>query len=563
MSSLANWTSAGNFSPSSGFRFNTVFMNGNNLAISSGLDSTITIFIYYSSNNGITWNQASCADDPNFSQSSRIIDSYMNGSNAIAVGSASSAYSGIIYYSSNGGQTWLTTSSNWSSAGPFKSCVINNSGFAIAVAIIGAVGTNLIYYSITSGSSWILSTASDNFVNIRGFYSCSMVGSNAIAVGTNNFSTIGTIYFSVDNGSSWNPSTSIDNFSNVSVFDSCAMVGSNAIAVGSNNTGETIYFSVDNGSSWNPSTSTDNFSNATKLISCAMVGSNAIAVGTSKTGTSGNGCIYYSSDSGANWICCSINIGSNGIAESCSMSNSNAVCVIQTGFNSLIGYSSNSGATWNFIPYNNESLNDSFISGINALVVGYYNSGSSTSNYGTIYYSPSASVVCFNEDTQILTDSGYKLVQDLRKGDLVKTALHGFVPIEMIAKKDFYNPASSERIKDQLYILTNENYPDVFEPLIITGCHSILVDGFKDDEQREKTIEVLGKIYVTNEKYRLPACVDERCEIYEKKGNCTIYHFALENENYYYNYGIYANGLLVETCSIRYLKELSNMIELV
>jgi hypothetical protein len=172
-------------------------------------------------------------------------------------------------------------------------------------------------------------------------------------------------------------------------------------------------------------------------------------------------------------------------------------------------------------------------------------------------------IVCFNEDTKILTDSGYKLVQDLRKGDLVKTLLNGFVPIEMIAKKEFYNPVSSERIKDQLYILTNENYPDVFEPLIITGCHSILVDGFKDDEQREKTIEILGKIYVTNEKYRLPACVDERCEIYEKKGNCTIYHFALENENYYYNYGIYANGLLVETCSIRYLKELSNMIELV
>lgn len=168
-------------------------------------------------------------------------------------------------------------------------------------------------------------------------------------------------------------------------------------------------------------------------------------------------------------------------------------------------------------------------------------------------------IVCFNEDTKILTNTGYKLVQDLRKGDLVKTLLNGFVPIEMIAKKDFYNPASSERIKDQLYVLTNENYPDVFEPLIITGCHSILVDEFKDDEQREKTNEVLGNIYVTDKKYRLPACVDEKARIFEKKGNCTIYHIALENENYYGNYGVYANGLLVETCSNRYLKELSNM----
>jgi len=39
----------------------------------------------------------------------------------------------------------------------------------------------------------------------------------------------------------------------------------------------------------------------------------------------------------------------------------------------------------------------------------------------------------------------------------------------------------------------------------------------------------------------------------------TIYHLALENENYFSNYGIYANGLLVESCSKRYLKELSGM----
>jgi hypothetical protein len=39
----------------------------------------------------------------------------------------------------------------------------------------------------------------------------------------------------------------------------------------------------------------------------------------------------------------------------------------------------------------------------------------------------------------------------------------------------------------------------------------------------------------------------------------TIWHIALENDDYYMNYGIYANGLLVESCSKRYLKELSKM----
>jgi hypothetical protein len=57
----------------------------------------------------------------------------------------------------------------------------------------------------------------------------------------------------------------------------------------------------------------------------------------------------------------------------------------------------------------------------------------------------------------------------------------------------------------------------------------------------------------------LPACIDTRAEIYSGKGEHTIYHFALENDDYYMNYGVYANGLLVETCSKRYLLEESKM----
>ena len=53
--------------------------------------------------------------------------------------------------------------------------------------------------------------------------------------------------------------------------------------------------------------------------------------------------------------------------------------------------------------------------------------------------------------------------------------------------------------------------------------------------------------------------MDLRASIYKTPGQNTIYHLALENDNYYSNYGIYANGLLVETCSKRYLKELANM----
>jgi len=168
-------------------------------------------------------------------------------------------------------------------------------------------------------------------------------------------------------------------------------------------------------------------------------------------------------------------------------------------------------------------------------------------------------ITCFKENTFILTNLGYKRIQDLRKGDLIKTLSQEFKKIDMICKSEFYHPAMEEKIKDQLYECTRDKYSELFENLVITGCHSILVDNFKNDKEEEKAKKINGKIYVTEKKYRLPACVDERASVYPTPGVNTIYHFALENEDYYMNYGVYANGLLVETCSKRYLKEIANM----
>ena len=171
-------------------------------------------------------------------------------------------------------------------------------------------------------------------------------------------------------------------------------------------------------------------------------------------------------------------------------------------------------------------------------------------------------IVCFNQGSKILclknSSEIYEPIENLKNGDLIKTIDDGYKPIVMIAKSVIYNRSEDKRIKDQLYICKKEDYPELIEDLIITGCHSILVDEITDN-QREEIIKQFKKIYATGDKYRLMACIDERANIYPKQGYYIIYHLALENENYYHNYGIYANGLLVESCSKRYLKELSNM----
>jgi hypothetical protein len=172
-------------------------------------------------------------------------------------------------------------------------------------------------------------------------------------------------------------------------------------------------------------------------------------------------------------------------------------------------------------------------------------------------------IPCFMEGTKILCLNAqmkeeYIPIENIRKGHLVKTSLNGFVPVCMIGHSVISNPGVNDRIKNRLYKCTKDNYPELFEDLYITGCHSILVDKLSDS-QLKTTKDELGDVFITDRKYRLMAYLDHRSEPYTETGTYNIWHLALENNDYLMNYGIYANGLLVESTSKRYMKELSGM----
>jgi len=230
--------------------------------------------------------------------------------------------------------------------------------------------------------------------------------------------------------------------------------------------------------------------------------------------------------------------------------------------------SSQSGATI--------TINVAAIAGTSPKYYGYYNNiytltnlngGTGTPISATINASNGVLNIilpypCFLEGTKILcfenNEEVYRPVENLQKGDLVKTIYNGYMPVCMMGTSRIYNPGNDYRIVNRLYKCPKEKYPTLFEDLYITGCHSILVPWMTDD-QWENTKAVNGNIYVTDNHFRLIACADEKAEPFNKEGFMNIYHIALDHHDICMNYGIYANGLLVESCSIEYLIKYSNL----
>lgn len=190
-----------------------------------------------------------------------------------------------------------------------------------------------------------------------------------------------------------------------------------------------------------------------------------------------------------------------------------------------------------------------------------YSNGDALNADGSYNLYPSAP--CFLEGSTILCHvdgvEQYIPVEQLKNGTLVKTSLDGYKKVVLLGKGSLLNPGNDERTENRLYKCSSSKYPSLKDDLYITGCHSILEFPITE-KQTEDTIKHLGKLFVTDKKYRLMACVDERAEPWNAEGTYTIWHFALEHYDEGMNYGVYANGgLLVETCCIKMLKNKSNM----
>ena len=185
---------------------------------------------------------------------------------------------------------------------------------------------------------------------------------------------------------------------------------------------------------------------------------------------------------------------------------------------------------------------------------GVYSTGFDIYTLGNFSYVLYPSAPCFLEGTTVLCYrhgvEGYVPIESIKCGTTVLTP-EGYKKVELIGKGTIVNRGDDERVQERLYRCPTSNYLQLNEDLFLTGCHSILVPKLTD-KQRRKTDEILNQVFMTGNKYRLMACIDERAEPWVSAGSYTIWHLALESKDVTKNYGIYVNGgLLVETCCLQ------------
>jgi len=182
---------------------------------------------------------------------------------------------------------------------------------------------------------------------------------------------------------------------------------------------------------------------------------------------------------------------------------------------------------------------------------GTYNENDVLNSDGVYYLYPEG-VVCFGKGTLIQCEGGSIPVEELKVGTKVKTLKHGYRAVTLLGTSVIRNRADSERVRERLYM-----YPK--EHLILTGGHSVLLDEVSGT-QLDRIKQSFGKIHFTEGKIRLMAMDDDEAEPYLKKGPFPIYNFVLEAPNDHTNYGVFANGKLVESSFPYWVKKM-NLLE--
>ena len=464
------------------------------------------------------------------------------------------------YYSNNYGATWALSNMATTILGDNYQCCSPVS--FPNVFYVGAInGSNKVFRSADGGATWtIISTAIGNAAGI-------CVNDNDTILYISSFRS--SMYYATKSGN-----TSFNYTTNTGTFTLTQITGSN----NSYDYG-TCYCSPDGTFLYGSASSSNrvfkyNFNN-TSSFNATLTSAYNINVCGAAMSSNGNylyACLYLS----ASYALIRSTDGGASFSDITGIITKNSACsvycdptgqYVQVTYNTSWWVSSNYGTT--FTVYSGGAIpsapkifnNNQFVSLISNITTQY---GPLTTPSYSYPGQPDSSYPCFKEGSKILrlnpdTDiESYVPVESLRPGDLIKTSRNGHKAVFHIGKRTLLNPANNPDPRNRLYRLPKSISKEMTADLYITGEHCIL-HKYISEEFKERVRKHMGDVYITEHQYRVPACIDDRAEPYKDNEPVTIWHFALENHSIYRNYGVYANGLLVESCSIQYLTEMSNM----
>lgn len=157
--------------------------------------------------------------------------------------------------------------------------------------------------------------------------------------------------------------------------------------------------------------------------------------------------------------------------------------------------------------------------------------------------------ICYVEGTKILClldgSEQYIPIENITKEMFVKTLNNGYKQVIQVLKTFIVNEPG--KLLDRIYVLQKEKNSNLIEDLFVTGGHSIMVDKYIDNQEKE-TIKLMGdNNFMIQDKYRLLACLNNDFIGVNNDLRYNIYHLSVGEQDI-----IYANGILSETFNIKW-----------
>ena len=171
---------------------------------------------------------------------------------------------------------------------------------------------------------------------------------------------------------------------------------------------------------------------------------------------------------------------------------------------------------------------------------------------GSTIFKFTLSIICFDESTQILSlingKEIYVPISELTRKNYIKVYKYGYLKIQNIGYNTMIN--NHDNWQNCMYKLKKTSCNYLTDDLIVTGGHSVCVDSLTQTQLMLQSKWWINGISQIEDKYRLLSVFDDRFEKITERKKFKYYHLTIEGEKE--RYGIYANGILSESCTKKF-----------